>query len=260
VIGGLLGWSGKIVAGTKAGRQQKTELAAGRVSLHAAGMSPRAFRVRKIIACIFGLVVGATLSRAADATTTVWKLDDVKKIGGHATEVIGAPRAADGAAVFDGAHDGVFVPEIPLAGAKEFTIEILFSPAEGGPEAQRFFHLQDKADWRVMIEVRLDGKGSWWLDTYLGAPKGGTPLIDPKRAHPTNQYYWAAVRYDGNTMTSFVNGAQELEATGVKFGPLGPGTISLGVRQNKVYWFKGAIKEVRFTPAVLLAEKLQRVK
>jgi hypothetical protein len=34
----------------------------------------------------------------------------------------------------------------------------------------------------------------------------------------------------------------------------------VGVRQNKVYWFKGAIKEVRFTPAALAPEKLQRVK
>ncbi len=190
----------------------------------------------------------------------MWKLGDVKNIGGHATEVIGAPRIVDGAAVFDGAHDGVLVPNDPLDGATQFTIEILFSPEEGGPAAQRFFHLQDTADSRVMIETRLDGKGHWWLDTYLGAPKGGQALIDEKRLHPTNAWYWAAVRYDGKTMTHFVNGEKELEATDVKFGPLGPGKLSLGVRQNKVFWFKGAIREVRFTPAVLPPEKLQRVK
>jgi hypothetical protein len=61
-------------------------------------------------------------------------------------------------------------------------------------------------------------------------------------------------------MTHFVNGEKELEATDVKFGPLGPGKISLGVRQNRLYWFKGAIREVRFTPAALPPEKLQRVK
>jgi len=194
--------------------------------------------------------------------TQVWKLDDVKKVGGLATEVLGAPQLKDGAAVFDGAHDGVFVPADPLEGAKEFTIEILFSPAEGGPEAQRFFHLQDTTDaqWRVMIETRLDGKGHWWLDSYLGSPKGGTTQIEPKNTHPTNAWYWAAVRYDGKTMSHFVNGAKELETTNVAFGPLGAGKTSLGVRQNKVSWFKGAIKEVRFTPAVLPPEKLQRVK
>ena len=210
--------------------------------------------------CVVGLLLGGALRAADTAATVVWKLDDVNKVGGHATEVVGAPRVAEGAAVFDGTKDGVFVPAIPLAGAAQFTIEILFSPAEGGPEAQRFFHLQDASDWRVMIETRLDGKGGWWLDAFLGSPTGGKALIDPKRVHPTNAWYWAAVRYDGKTMTSFLNGEQELEATDVKFGPLGAGKISLGVRQNKVFWFKGAIREVRFTPAALVPEKLQRVK
>jgi hypothetical protein len=197
---------------------------------------------------------------AADAATTVWSLADVKKIGGAATEVLGAPKIVEGAAVFDGVKDGVFVPALPLTGAKAFTVEILFSPAEGGPEAQRFFHLQDAAESRIMIETRLDGKGGWWLDTFLGTPKGGTPLIDPKLVHATNKFYWAAVRFDGSTMTSFVNGEKELEAKDVTFPVLGDGKVSLGVRQNKVFWFKGAIREVRFTPAALAPEKLQRVK
>ena len=217
-------------------------------------------RIEKKFACAAALLIAGGLLRAADATTVVWKLGDVNKVDGLATEVLGAPKVVDGAAVFDGAKDGVFVPAIPLAGAKQFTIEILFSPAEGGPEAQRFFHLQDTSDWRVMIEVRLNGKGGWWLDTYLGSPTGGKALIDEKRVHPTNQFYWAAVRYDGKTMSHFINGEKELEATDVKFGPLGAGKISLGVRQNKVFWFKGAIREVRFTPAPLDADKLQRVK
>jgi hypothetical protein len=210
-----------------------------------------------MVAALLGLA--GNFSRAADTAPVVWQLGDVKRVGGHETEVLGAPRVVDGAAVFDGVHDGVFVPNNPLAGAAQFTIEILFSPAEGGPEAQRFFHLQDDTDWRVMIETRLDGKGSWWLDTYLGSPKGGTALIDPKRVHPTNQWFWAAVRYDGKTMTDFVNGEKELESPAT-FGPFTAGKLSLGVRQNKVFWFKGAIRAVRFTPGALPAEKLQRVK
>ena len=208
---------------------------------------------------VAALALAGSWLRAADAPTVVWKLDDLKKIGGHETEVLGAPSVVDGAAVFDGVKDGVFVPANALEGAKEFTIEILFSPAEGGPKEQRFFHLQDASEWRVMIETRLDGKGGWWLDTYLGSPKGGKALIDDKRVHPTNKFYWAAVRYDGKTMSHFINGEKELEGE-VAFGPFGPGKLSLGVRQNKVYWFKGAIREVRFTPAVLAPEKLQRMK
>ena len=35
--------------------------------------------------------------------------------------------------------------------------------------------------------------------------------------------------------------------------------LVLGVRQNKVYWFKGAIAEVRFHDTALPDEQLQRV-
>ena len=189
----------------------------------------------------------------------MWKLADLKHVGGNETEVIGVPKVVDGAAVFDGAHDGILVPEAALTGAAQFTIEILFSPAKDGPPEQRFFHLQDAADWRVMIETRVDGKGGWWLDTYLGSPKGGTALIDPKRVHPTDKWYWAAVTFDGKRMTDFVNGEKEMEGDAT-FGPLGAAKLSLGVRQNKVYWFKGAIREVRFTPMALPADKLQRLK
>ncbi len=215
----------------------------------------------KIFGCLAAIAVAGGFLRAAEPATVIWKVDDPKKIGGYATEVLGAPQIANGAAVFDGAKDGVFVPADPLDGAKAFTIEILFSPAANGPKEQRFFHLQDTTDaqWRVMIETRVDGKG-WWLDSYLGSPQGGKALIDPQHVHPTDKFYWVAVRYDGKTMTHFIDGEKELEATDVTFGPLGPGKLSLGVRQNKVYWFKGAIREVRFTPAALPAEKLQRAK
>lgn len=113
---------------------------------------------------------------------------------------------------------------------------------------------------RALIETRLDGKGAWWLDTFLlKAGTAGRALIDAQRTHPTGRWYWVALRYDGKTMTSFVNGVKEL-AGEVEFGPMSAGKVSLGVRQNKVYWFKGAIREVRFTPAALAEGRLQRVR
>jgi hypothetical protein len=60
-------------------------------------------------------------------------------------------------------------------------------------------------------------------------------------------------------MTSFVNGQQELQGD-VEFPGFGDGKVSVGVRQNKVYWFKGAIREVRYHDEALAPEKLQRVK
>ncbi len=210
------------------------------------------------------VLVASTLRAAEPTATTVWKVDRTDTIGELKVEVLGAPKVKDDAGVksvvFDGEHDGLFLPLNPIADAKAFTVEILFAPAEGGPKEQRFVHIQDTVtNWRVMIETRLDGQGHWWLDTYLGRDRAGTPLIDPQKTHPTDQWYWAAVRFDGTTMTDFVNGEKEMEAPAT-FGVMGKGQTSLGVRQNKVAWFKGAIREVRFTPEALPAEKLQRVK
>jgi hypothetical protein len=193
-----------------------------------------------------------------------WRLDNVGKLGGHAVTVEGAPQvAADGGdkvVTFDGKHDGLFLDALPIAGAKAFTIEVLFKPASDGPEAQRFVHVQDNAGARAMIEIRVNGKGGWWLDTFLvgAGVKQGVTLIDPARVHPTDRWYWVALRYDGKTMTDYVNGAKELSGE-IALAPFGPGKISLGVRQNKVYWFKGAIKEVRFHLEAVPEEKLQRV-
>lgn len=204
------------------------------------------------------------LASLSAAEPVVWHLDQTANVGGFAITVLGEPKVvtdAGGPAVqFNGTTDGLFVAANPLAGWKAFTVEILFSPAEGGPGAQRFVHIQDAATWRVMIETRLDGKGGWWLDTFLGnGSKPGQALIDPAHVHPTGRWYWAAVSYDGKHMVHYINGEKELEAD-TEFGPMTAGQISLGVRQNKVYWFKGGIREVRFSPAALAPEALQRVK
>ena len=57
----------------------------------------------------------------------------------------------------------------------------------------------------------------------------------------------------------YLNGVKELEGPG-RFVPFAKGKISLGVRQNKVFWFRGMIREVRFHDAALGEDKLQRVK
>lgn len=204
------------------------------------------------------LAVFAPLA-AAEPAAAVWRIVDPAKVGGQATEVVGAPKAGDGGVRFDGARDGLFVPVNPLQGLKAFTIEVLFSPAEGGPAEQRFWHAQDAGLARALLEIRLNGQGGWWLDTFLMQPgRPGKTLIDPKRIHPTNTWHWVALRYDGRTMAHFVNGVKELEGE-VEFAPMGAGRLSLGVRQNLVHWFKGAIREMRVTPTALAEGELQRV-
>jgi hypothetical protein len=203
----------------------------------------------------------ASAATAFAAEPLVWHLDQTAKLGGHPLTVMGAPQVAaepaGKAMVFNGSSDGILIPVNPLAGSPAFTIEILFKPEEGGLEAQRFFHLEDTKSWRVMIETRLDGHGSWWLDTFLGAKAVSQPLIDPKLLHPTGRWYWVALRFDGKHMTNFVDGKQELDRE-AGFGPMVEGQLSLGVRQNKVHWFKGGIREVRWHTEAIPTEKLQK--
>ena len=58
-------------------------------------------------------------------------------------------------------------------------------------------------------------------------------------------------------MTHYIDGVKELEGE-VAFPAMAAGRVSLGVRQNKVYWFKGGIREVRWHANALKAEQLQR--
>lgn len=198
------------------------------------------------------------------ATETIWLLDNTAKIGGHAVTIVGAPsvRTEAGAAAiwFDGLKDGIWLRDIPFSGQGQFTIEIFFQPTAAGPAEQRFFHSEDAAGRRALIETRLDGKGRWWLDTFIVTPAAGrgVTLVDPRRVHPVGRWYWAALRYDGKTMAHFVNGQKECEES-VTFEKFDQGQTSLGVRQNKVHWFKGAIREVRFHSRPIADDDLQRV-
>jgi hypothetical protein len=212
---------------------------------------------------LLALLAGLACAIAATASEPlVWSLDQIARVGGHAVEVLGAPRVAtepEGKGLwFNGTSDGLFVPLNPLAGATAFTIEACFKPDKDGPEAQRFLHVQDGAGSRALLEIRLGG-GTWALDAFLMSPvtKGRLVLFDPTKRHPADQWTWVAMVYDGQRLTSYVNGVKELEGE-VIFPVFGPGQVSLGVRQNKVYWFKGGLREVRWHTQALKAEALQR--
>ena len=195
------------------------------------------------------------------ACALVWTLQEVAQVAGHATEVVGAPRlaasGADSAIVFDGKGDGLFVPANPLAGWSAFTIEVRFRPDGSGGEEQRFLHLEDELKHRVLMETRTTPDKQWSLDTFLFQDADHKlTLLDRTRLHPADRWHWVALVYDGTKMSHYVNGVLELEGA-VAFSPMTTGRTSIGVRQNRVSWFKGAIAEVRFTPAALPAAKLR---
>lgn len=192
----------------------------------------------------------------------IWKLDDPAKIGGLVTEVIGSPRVTEEAGakalVFNGKSDGVIVPVNPVAGWSQFTIEVLIKPDGSGEEEQRFMHIQDKDEHRIIIETRVYKDRGWALDTFLFASKENSrPLLDKTLLHPTDQWYWVALVYDGKIMANYINGVKELEGE-VVVPPMQQGRMSIGVRQNMLFWYKGAIREVRYNPVALAPAALQR--
>jgi hypothetical protein len=226
-------------------------------------------------AAVFGGCEGVTqpATPAPTATTPAtaplaedvirWSIDNVESIAGHTPTVLGAPKVisdTEGKAVsFNGTSDGLILPVVPLAGMKAFTLEVLFRPESGGATEQRFLHSEDEAMHRVTVETRLTPDGKWALDTFLLTNRTTRlSLYDATKLHPADQWYWVALRYDGTTMSHFVNGVKELEGP-VAFPAMGAaGRVSLGVRLNKVNWFKGQIREVRVTPRALDEADLQK--
>jgi concanavalin A-like lectin/glucanase superfamily protein len=199
---------------------------------------------------------------AGSPKAIVWNLERVTSIGGLAPEVLGAPKvSSEGrrkSLCFDGKADGLLLPVNPIAGWQRFTIEILFKPDGDGPPEQRFLHIQDEQERRVLIETRVIDPLHWSLDTYLRDSEADKlTLLDKSIVQATDRWHWAALVYDGNTMTDYVDASKQLSGT-VIFRPMGAGRISLGVRQNRIHWFKGCIAQVRFMPVALDASELRR--
>ena len=197
-----------------------------------------------------------------DRLPLTWNLDNLESVGGHVPRVEGAPRVVEtdrGRSVqFGGAGDGIEIAALPLAGEREFTLEIVFRPDADGLAEQRFLHLQeDASESRFLIETRVRPDGTWYLDTYVQTELGNCTLVDAGKTHPTGVWHSAALSYDGRTMRHYVDGREEL-ARELKFRPLTAGRTSIGMRLNRIHWFKGAVRIVRFTPRALPPSELLR--
>lgn len=186
--------------------------------------------------------------------SVTWKINDLKTIGGKPTTMLGNPQVVSSpngkAVLFDGVDDGLIVNANPIAGAKVFTVEAVFRPDLDGTTEQRWFHIQDEtSDNRVLLETRLVGD-QWFLDTFIKSGANSRPLYAENFKHPVGEWYHVALVYDGTTMRHYVDGMEELSGP-LTISPFGKGSTSIGVRMNRVFWFKGAIRTVRFTPRAL---------
>lgn len=182
-------------------------------------------------------------------SSIIIKLDNLNLILDDSPELLGQPIVVveDGitGVRFNGIDDGIILHNNPLYDLDKFTIQVLFKPYYDGLREQRFIHFQDTSQNRVLIETRLNDNNSWYFDTFLyhHEPNSRLTLIDEGLTHPTDNWYWVALSYDGEIMRHYVNGVEELSGT-VNFGPMESGQMSIGVRLNKVHWFKGIISEI----------------
>jgi hypothetical protein len=186
--------------------------------------------------------------------TIIWDINNLKYIGGNKVTILSSPKVLNTligrATQFDGIDDGLILNTNPLAGAKVYTVEIIFRPDSGGNPEQRFFHMGEIDGNRVLMETRLTDNNMWFLDTYIRSGESERTLYAKNFLHPTGKWYHAALVYDGKKVRHFVNGSLELEGL-VGFVPMEGGRTSIGCRLNQVFWYKGAIRRIRITPRVL---------
>jgi Concanavalin A-like lectin/glucanases superfamily len=215
--------------------------------------------------CFMALILAFTSygqkSQNAPAKPVTWKIDNLKEIGGNAVNPIGNPRVIDvpggKAAVFDGVGDGLVVNTNPIAGAGAFTLEAIFRPDANGAKEQRWFHIQqDKSENRVLLETRLVGD-QWFLDTYIRSGENNRTLFAEAFKHPVGVWYHVALVFDGTEMRHYVDGKLEMSGP-LSISPLAQGQTSIGVRMNRLYWFKGAISKARFTAKALTPSEFMR--
>lgn len=207
---------------------------------------------------------GAVMEGPSEGVT--WTFDRLENIGGHKTTVLGQPKVIDspvGKAVeFDGVDDALFIDTHPLAGAKTFTWEAIFRP-DGGQKEQRWFHLSEQdpqtgadTDNRMLFEIRVVDD-QWYLDSYSQSGTESKALMNRQALHPLGAWYHVASVYDGQEFRNYVDGVQEGSAQ-LRLAPHGPGHASVGVRINKVFFFKGAVHLARFTRKALSPSEFLR--
>jgi len=220
------------------------------------------------LSILAALKLGSTGGALMDQSTegVIWTFDRLENIGGNKTTVLGQPKVIDspiGKAVeFDGVDDALFIDNHPLAGARTFTWEAIFRP-DGGQREQRWFHLSEQdpqtgadTDNRMLFEIRVVDD-QWYLDSYSQSGTESKALMNRQALHPLGAWHHVASVYDGQEFRNYVDGVQEGSAQ-LRLAPHGPGHASVGVRINKVFFFKGAVRLARFTRKALAPSEFLR--
>jgi hypothetical protein len=101
----------------------------------------------------------------------------------------------------------------------------------------------------MLFEIRLTGD-RWYLDSYIQSGVENQTLMNSNALHPLGAWYHVASVFDGQEFRNYVNGV--LQGSGrLNMTPHRQGRTSVGVRINKVFYFKGAVRLARFTRRAL---------
>jgi len=210
------------------------------------------------------------LTAQTDTSSITWIFDRVDTIGGYAatplTKLPTIIETSQGkAAYFNGINDGIFLNCNPLGSAKNFTLEIVFRPDSNyltsDKNQPRLIHISDivnSNNRRVTLETRLLPNQQWILDTYI---KASTTMfltqIDSTQIHTSGEWHHAAIVYNEGIMKQYVDGAEQMSGS-VTYLPIdsASGRISIGVRQDPRYWFKGAIRMIKVSKRALAQKDL----
>ena len=193
--------------------------------------------------------------------TVEWKISELLETKSFGLTTSGNPAIVDspyGKAVrFNGVDDGIFLNTNPIIGLDKFTIEAIFLPESGGQFEQRFLHFGLVTEDRMLLELRSTEEKHWYFDAFIATGQSSLVLIDKEKLHPSDTWQHTAFIIDGGNLTSYVNGVKELKGK-TSVTPMKSGQASIGVRQNKISWFKGSIYSIKVTPEALTPERFTK--
>lgn len=188
----------------------------------------------------------------------ILKLNEIIADSSGAVTISGNPEIVEspyGKAVkFNGVNDAIYLGHNPLKGLNSFTVEVIMKPESGGAREQRFIHIGELRGDRLMMETRLPADSLWYYDGFVKSGEPKITLVDTTKLHRTDKWYNVTFCVDNGKLTSFVNGEKELEGV-IEFTGINSGRMSIGVRLNNQYWFKGVIYEIRISPRILEKEE-----
>jgi len=194
---------------------------------------------------------------------TVWDVNNTNCIAGHKTTVLGSPVVIETkkgkAVLFDGIDDAVIVDALAVAGANEFTLEVIIRPDPDGQDPeQKFLHVQENdSKNRIILLVAKGKKGHWYFDTFVKTAAGTQNMWDASKTHLTGRWYNVAIVCNGKRMGQYVNGILELSGK-LELTAFGDGKTSIGAKIDRKSCFKGAIRKIRFTPRALKPREFLR--